>query len=230
MHRLRSRHNPLAASIQPVCNAHLQIARSETRLCAPLSLCSSNPTTLSSCHVTYTHTHTHSLSLPGHAHAGLVAQVLAAANLTGARPANPLLIAVLLNDSTAAGGYGLRQGQAVVSFTNGRRVSVCDRGWTDDAATLFCRQYYRPSTDAQARVGQVYGQAVRGSYFGSDPTRPALVADLRCPAGDETNLVWCLGTLFASDAEAAAGGCGAADTAGVRCFNFDCECGHCGGL
>lgn len=68
-----------------------------------------------------------------------------------------------------------------------------------------------------------YGVAIRGSAFGADPERPPQIADVRCPAGDETDLSMCVGTFYASAAEAAAAGCGNDSVAGVRCFAFDCE-------
>ncbi|KAG2433819.1 hypothetical protein HXX76_008176 [Chlamydomonas incerta] len=145
----------------------------------------------------------------------LFTKLIAASNLTGARPANFLVGVNGANESAPAYGYGFNEGQVVLTFPNNRRVSVCDRAWDDEAATFFCRQRF------YTFPVQMYGQAIGGSYFGSDPTTPALIADLRCPAGDEPSLGMCLGTLFASGAEAAANGCTAANTAGYRCFRFD---------
>ncbi|KAG2424398.1 hypothetical protein HXX76_014607 [Chlamydomonas incerta] len=145
----------------------------------------------------------------------LITQLLAASDLTGARPANALIGVTVANDSAPAYGYGLSEGQVVLTFPNNRRVSVCDRAWDDSAATFFCRQRY------YTIAAQVYGQAIGGSYFGSDPTRPALIADVRCPAGDEPSMGLCLGTLYGSDGEAAANGCTTANTAGYRCFLFN---------
>ncbi|KAG2451596.1 hypothetical protein HYH02_004191 [Chlamydomonas schloesseri] len=146
----------------------------------------------------------------------LFKQFIEAANLTGATPARYQLGTNMINTRDPPYGYGFSEGQPLLVFPNGRQLSLCDRNWDDAAATAFCRaKYYSIQT-------RMYGQALPGSSFRPDLTRPgALLADLRCPAGDETDLVMCLGTLYGSGAAAAVDGCTADHVAGARCFKFD---------
>ena len=124
------------------------------------------------------------------------------------------------NNSLPEFGYGEIQGRAEVStgYLN-PPVAVCDRGWDDAAASALCRQLQYGSW----RSRLLYGVAYRGSYFGSTAAATRWVADVRCPAGDETNIGYCLGTVYNSSAEAAAAGCDNTTIAGVRCFAYDCK-------
>ncbi|KAG2451592.1 hypothetical protein HYH02_004187 [Chlamydomonas schloesseri] len=130
----------------------------------------------------------------------------------------PSALAVqVANSSEPALRYGEIQARAEVFVAYNRPpVAVCDRGWDDAAATAFCRQLMYGGI-RQLR----YGVAYTGSYFGASTVAKAWLADVRCPAGDETNIGACLGTFYNSSAEAEAAGCNNSTVAGVRCFSYD---------
>ena len=122
--------------------------------------------------------------------------------------------------------YGDLWGRAEVTLPDGRRGSVCARGWGNDLASDLC---------AQRSSSWRFGVPTNGSVFGQ-PSQllPVLVADIRCPglgsdaagaaaAGGKLGSN-CTATVYDSAAEAAADGCGLDQAAGVTCFLYDCEC------